>query len=215
MDFEKARESLVNALSSEIKDKRVLRAFARVPRELFVPPESQDYAYDDRPLSIGYGQTISQPYIVAVMTEALELKGSEKVLEIGTGSGYQAAILANLARKVYSIERIPELAEAAGRLLSKLGYDNIEIQIAGPELGWKEKAPYDAIVVTAAAPTISGKLIDQLAIGGRLVIPVGSRWEQELLKLTREEARNSIKNLGDVRFVPLIGKDAWEETSWS
>jgi protein-L-isoaspartate(D-aspartate) O-methyltransferase len=210
VDFERAREILVNTLSSEIWDKRVLKAISKVPRELFVPPESQDYAYDDRPLGIGFGQTISQPYIVAVMTEALELKGSDKVLEIGTGSGYQTAILARLAGEVYSTERIPGLAESSRKLLEILGYSNVEIKVAGEELGWKENSPYDAIIVTAAAPSLSEGLIDQLAIGGRLVIPVGSRWEQELLKLTRGEYRNTILKLGPVRFVPLIGKDAWE-----
>ena len=211
MDFERQREILVNTLRLEIKDQRVLRAFSKVPRELFVPLDAQDSAYDDRPLSIGHGQTISQPYIVAVMSEALELTGREKVLEIGTGSGYQAAILSQLARIVYSTERIPELAESARTLLKELGYTNIEIKVAGTELGWKENSPYDAIVVTAAAPSVSDKLVDQLAVGGRLIIPVGSRWDQELLKVTRGESLNTIENLGGVRFVPLIGKDAWEE----
>jgi len=211
VDFEREREILVNTLRLEIRDKRVLRAFSKVPRELFVPIDLKVHAYDDRPLSIGYGQTISQPYVVAVMTQALELTGREKVLEVGTGSGYQAAILAELAKGVYSIERIPELAEAARKVLDLLGYKNIEIKVAGTDLGWKENSPYDAIVVTAAAPSLSEGLVDQLAIGGRLVIPVGSRWEQELLKVTRGEFRNSIDNLGAVRFVPLIGKDAWDE----
>jgi protein-L-isoaspartate(D-aspartate) O-methyltransferase len=211
VDFEREREILVNNLRLEIKDKRVLRAFSKVQRERFVPIEQQDFAYDDRPLSIGYGQTISQPYIVAVMTQAIELKGKEKVLEIGTGSGYQTAILGELAREVYSIERIPELAEAARTLLDVLGYSNIKIEIAGQDLGWKENSPYDAIIVTAAAPALSDSLVNQLAVGAKLVIPVGSRWEQELLKVTRGEFRNSVENLGAVRFVPLIGKDAWDE----
>jgi protein-L-isoaspartate(D-aspartate) O-methyltransferase len=212
VDFERQREILVNTLRLEIRDQRVLRAFSKVPRELFVPFEAQDSAYDDRPLSIGHGQTISQPYIVALMSQALELTGREKVLEIGTGSGYQAAILSQLARIVYSTERIPELAESARTLLKELGYDNVEIKLAGTELGWKEEAPFDAIVVTAAAPSVSEKLVNQLAIGGRLIIPVGSRWDQELLKVTRGEFRNTVENLGGVRFVPLIGKDAWEES---
>ena len=213
MDFEREREILVNTLRLEIKDQHVLRAFSRVPRELFVPVDIRDFAYDDRPLNIGYGQTISQPYIVALMTEAIELKGKEKVLEIGTGSGYQTAILGELAKEVYSTERIPELAEAARTLLDELGYTNIKIKVAGQELGWKENSPYDAIIVTAAAPSISDILLNQLAVGARLVIPVGSRWEQELLKVTRGEFRNSVENLGAVRFVPLIGKDAWDEYS--
>jgi protein-L-isoaspartate(D-aspartate) O-methyltransferase len=213
VDFEREREILVNTLRLEIKDRRVLGAFSRVSRELFVPPDLQDSAYDDRPLSIGHGQTISQPYIVALMTEAIELKGKEKVLEIGTGSGYQTAILGELAKEVYSTERIPELAEAARTLLDELGYTNIKIKVAGQELGWKENSPYDAIIVTAAAPSISNILLNQLAVGARLIIPVGSRWEQELLKVTRGEFRNSVENLGAVRFVPLIGKDAWDEYS--
>jgi protein-L-isoaspartate(D-aspartate) O-methyltransferase len=213
VDFEREREILVRTLSLEIKDTRVLRAFSRVPRELFVPPDLQRHAYDDRPLTIGYGQTISQPYIVAVMTQALELEGHEKVLEIGTGSGYQSAILAEMAKIVYSTERITELAESARNLLGVLGYTNIEIKIAGEELGWVEKSPFDSIIVTAAAPFISDKLLDQIAVGGKLVIPVGSRWEQELLKITRGKHGNNTENLGAVRFVPLIGKDAWDEQS--
>jgi protein-L-isoaspartate(D-aspartate) O-methyltransferase len=212
VDFERQREILVNTLRLEIRDQRVLRAFSKVRRELFVPLEARDFAYDDRPQGIGHGQTISQPYIVALMSQSLELTGREKVLEIGTGSGYQAAILSQLARIVYSTERIPELAESARTLLKELGYDNVEIKLAGTELGWKEEAPFDDIVVTAAAPSVSEKLVDQLAIGGRLIIPVGSRWDQELLKVTRGEYRNTVENLGGVRFVPLIGKDAWEES---
>ncbi len=213
MDFEREREILVNTLRLEIKDRRVLQAFSRVPRERFVPLDSQDSAYDDRPLSIGYGQTISQPYVVALMTEAIELKGQEKVLEIGTGSGYQTAILGELAKEVYSTERIPELAESARKLLDMLGYTNINIKVAGMDLGWKENSPYDAIIVTAAAPSVSNTLINQLAVGAKLVIPVGSRWEQDLLRVTRGESNNKVENLGAVRFVPLIGKDAWDEYS--
>ncbi len=211
MDFNKARAHLLEYLTLEIKDKRVLDAISRVPRELFVPLDSQQFAYEDRPLGIGYGQTISQPYIVALMTRSLDLKGQEKVLEIGTGSGYQAAILAELAKSVFSVERIPDLAEAAKCLLDKLGYKNIWIKTAGADLGWKENAPYDAIVVTAAAPAIQHDFIDQLAVGGRLVIPVGSRWEQELLRVIKSQHGNKIEKLGGCRFVPLIGKDAWEE----
>jgi protein-L-isoaspartate(D-aspartate) O-methyltransferase len=211
VDFEREREILVRTLSLEIKDTRVLRAFSRVPRELFIPFELHAHAYDDRPLSIGYGQTISQPYIVAVMTQALELQGYERVLEIGTGSGYQSAILAEIAKTVYSTERIPELAEAARNVLDDLGYANIEIKTAGEELGWVEKSPFDAIIVTAAAPFVSDKLVEQVAVGGNVVIPVGTRWEQELLKITRGKYGNNTANLGAVRFVPLIGKDAWGE----
>ncbi|MBN1375392.1 MAG: protein-L-isoaspartate(D-aspartate) O-methyltransferase [Dehalococcoidia bacterium] len=211
MDFKREREVLVRSLSLEIKDKRVMEALLKIPRELFVPLELQNYAYDDRPLSIGYGQTISQPYIVALMTRALDLKEQEKVLEIGTGSGYQTAILAELAGSIYTTERIPELAETACNLLNILGYKNIYINVAGQELGWEENSPYDAIIVTAAAPRVSAKLVSQLVPGGRMIIPVGTRWEQELLKVTHGEFRNNIENLGAVRFVPLIGKDAWDE----
>lgn len=211
MDFKRARQILVESLSAEIKDERVLQAFAAVPRELFVPESLQQLAYDDRPLSIGHGQTISQPYIVALMTDALELTGVENVLEIGTGSGYQTAILAQLAKNVYSVERVPELAESARNVLSKLGYRNVEIKIAGDKLGWPEHAPYDAIMVTAGAPSLPETLIKQLKVGGRMVIPVGTRWEQELLKVTRGRYRNEIVSLGGCRFVPLLGKDAWQE----
>ena len=211
MDFGRARQILIESISPGIKDKRTLLAMSRVPRERFVPVELQSSAYDDRPIGIGYGQTISQPYIVALMTEALELKGQEKVLEIGTGSGYQAAVLAELARFVYSVERISELAEAAGKLLSELGYKNFQVEIAGDQLGCKKHAPYDAILVAAAAPTVHQTLIDQLAEGGRLVIPVGSRLEQELLRVTRGKMGNRTEKLGGCRFVPLIGRDAWQE----
>ena len=211
MDFEAARARLIQQLTSEIKDKRVLAAMARIPRERFVPAESRYLAYEDGPLPIGYGQTISQPYIIALMTEALELTGNEKVLEVGTGSGYQAAILAELAQKVITTERIPALADSSEKLLSSLGYENIEVHLAGKELGWQQEAPYDAIIVTAGAPRIPPDLVAQLAIGGRLVIPVGSRYVQELCKLTRMRRKNKIENLGGCRFVSLIGKDAWEE----
>lgn len=211
MDLESARARLIECLSREISDKRVLAAMARVPRELFVPPESYYVAYEDMPLSIGFGQTISQPFIVALMTQALELKGDEKVLELGTGSGYQAAILAELARWVVSVERILELAESARRVLEKLGYTNIEIHIAEKSLGWPAGAPYDAIIVTAGAPRIPDALLEQLRFGGRLVIPVGSRWEQDLLRITKRRKGNLVESLGGCRFVPLIGDGAWEE----
>ena len=201
---------MIEHLSSEIRDKRVLAAMSRIPREEFVPPESRKLAYNDSPLPIGWEQTISQPYIIALMTEALELTGSERVLEIGTGSGYQAAILAELARQVISIERVPALAESARKVLTSLGYTNIEIHMAEETLGWKKGAPYDAILVTAGAPSIPDDLIAQLAIGGRMVIPAGSRYVQELCKVVKEKDRNRIQNLGGCRFVALIGKDGWE-----
>lgn len=211
MDFTAARASLVEHLSTEIKDKRVLAVMSRIPRELFVPPELQHLAYDDEPLPIGLDQTISQPFIIALMTEALELSGEEKVLEIGTGSGYQAAILAELARQVITMERLSALAESAQKVLSSLGYTNVKVHRAGETLGWPAQAPYQAIMVTAAAPEVPTDLLAQLDIGGRMVIPVGSRYVQDLYKITRGKKKNKIKNLGGCRFVALIGKDAWEE----
>ncbi len=211
MDFEAARARLIEHLSSEIRDERVLAAMARIPRERFVPPEEQDLAYEDIPLPIGLDQTISQPFIVALMTEALELTGSEKVLEVGAGSGYQAAILAELGRLVITVERLPALAEAAKRVLDSLGYTNIMVHLAEKTLGWQTEAPYDAIMVTAGAPRVPVDLLAQLAIGGRLVIPIGSRYVQELCKVTKRRNKNKVQNLGGCRFVPLIGKDAWEE----
>jgi len=211
MDFEAARAKLVEHLSLEIGDARVLAAMSRVPRERFVPPQSQQLAYEDMPLPIGLGQTISQPFIIALMTEALEFTGEEKVLEVGTGSGYQAAILAELARLVITTERLPALAETAGNVLSELGYINIEVRLAEEALGWRREAPYDAIMVTAGAPRVPADLLAQLKVGGRLVVPVGSRYVQELYKITRRRGKNTVQNLGGCRFVPLIGKDAWEE----
>jgi len=209
--LEAARARLFDCLKQEIRDRRVLSAMARVPRELFVSPDYYHAAYEDMPLGIGFGQTISQPFIVALMTHALGLKGDEKVLELGTGSGYQTAILAELAKWVVSIERIPQLAESARRVLNQLGYTNFEIHTAGTALGWPAVAPYDAIIVTAGAPHVPDALLGQLALGGRLVIPVGSRWEQDLLKVTRRKRKNLVKSLGGCRFVPLVGKGAWEE----
>ena len=211
MDLERARQSLFNSLDREIADNRVVDAMRRVPREAFVPQEQYHAAYDDRPLSIGFGQTISQPFIVALMIQALELRGDEKVLELGTGSGYEAAILAELTQGVVTVECIPELAEAARQVLDKLGYSNIEIHVAGRTLGWPEGAPYDAIIVSAGAPTVPQALVEQLIWNGRLVIPVGSRWQQELLRVTKLRKGNEIENLGGCYFVPLIGEGAWED----
>lgn len=210
-DLEWARENLLKYLDHEIADKRVVEAMKRVPREAFVSPEQYHVAYDDRPLGIGFGQTISQPFIVALMVQALEPRGGEKVLELGTGSGYEAAILAELAQKVVTVECIPELAESARQVLDKLGYSNIEVHVAGRTLGWPEGAPYDAIIVSAGAPTVPQVLLEQLTWDGRLVIPVGSRWQQDLLKVTKLRKGNRIENLGGCYFVPLIGEGAWEE----
>ena len=208
-DLERARENLLEYLDHEIADKRVVEAMKRVPREAFVSPEQYDAAYDDRPLGIGFGQTISQPFIVALMVQALELKEPEQVLELGTGSGYEAAILAELAQKVVTVECIPELAESAKQVLDKLGYSNIEVHVAGKTLGWPDGAPYDAIIVSAGAPSVPQVVLEQLAWDGRLVIPVGSRWQQDLLKVTKLKKGNRIENLGGCYFVPLIGEGAW------
>jgi protein-L-isoaspartate(D-aspartate) O-methyltransferase len=205
------RSQLIKHLNREITDKRVIEAISRVPRELFVPPSAYSYAYDDRPLSIGYQQTISQPFIVALMTEAMGIQENDRVLELGTGSGYQTAILAELAAKVVSTERIPQLIDSATKVLDRLGYTNIEIHLTEETLGWPQGAPYDAIIVTAGAPGIPEILIDQLAPAGRLVIPVGSRWEQELLRITKTDSGNHIDRLGGCRFVPLIGISAWDK----
>ncbi|UCC60659.1 MAG: protein-L-isoaspartate(D-aspartate) O-methyltransferase [Dehalococcoidia bacterium] len=210
MDLESARARLIRQLAHEIKDKKVLDVMGRVPRELFVPLSSQHAAYENVPLPIDMGQTISQPLIVGVMTEALDLKGNEKVLEVGTGSGYQAAILAELARKVVSVERHRKLAEGARKVLSLLGYRNIEIHIAGEKIGWEKEALYDAIIVTAGAPSVPQDLVDQLAIGGRLVIPVGTPFEQDLIKVVRRKDGMEHINLGPCRFVPLIGEGGWK-----
>ena len=209
-DLERAKENLLRHLDLEITDKLVIEAMRRVPREAFVSQEQYHVAYDDRPLSIGFGQTISQPFIVALMVQALELRGDEKVLELGTGSGYEAAILAELAQCVITVERIPELAESAKQVLDELGYSNIEVHVAGKTLGWSENAPYDAIIVSAGAPSVPQALTEQLTLNGRLVIPVGSRWQQELLRVTKLRRRNQIESLGGCYFVPLIGEDAWE-----
>jgi len=208
-DLESERAQLFRSLRQRIVDERVVEAMERVPRELFVPYASRYMAYDDIPLPIEMGQTISQPFIVALMTEALALTGKERVLEVGTGSGYQSAILAQLAAKVVSVERHPQLIDSARRILTSLGFKNVEIHLAGKALGWPEGPPYDGIIVTAGAPKVPQELLDQLAEGGRLVIPVGSRFEQQLLKVTRRKGGLLNENLGGCRFVPLIGPEAW------
>jgi protein-L-isoaspartate(D-aspartate) O-methyltransferase len=210
VDYAAARAELIKHLGRDIRDDRVLKAMAALPRELFLPEKDRGLAYTDQPLPIGSGQTVSQPYITAYMTESLELQGTEKVLEIGTGSGYQTAVLAALASRVISVERIPSLMKSAQALLNKLGYKNIEFHEAGEELGWKAEAPYDAIIVTAGAPDIPEELLKQLAPGGRMVIPVGPRLTQELVKITKDENGIHTQKLGGCRFVPLIGKDAWQ-----
>jgi len=196
--------------SRGVTDERVLEAFRRVPRYRFVEDALVGQAYNDHPLPIGSGQTISQPFIVALMTEALELSGTESVLEIGTGSGYQTAILAELADHVYTIERIETLAKRSKRLLKELGYTNISLKINDGTQGWREHAPYDAIIVTAASPDVPNPLVDQLVDGGRLVIPVGGRISQELIKVTRHGNGTKRTHMGDCRFVKLIGEHGWK-----
>ena len=190
----------------------VLDALRTVPREAFLPEPLQEFAYEDSPLPIAEGQTISQPYIVALMTEALELKGGEDVLEIGTGSGYAAAVLSRIARNVYTVERIGQLAEKAAAVLSKLGYANVHVLHADGTRGWPDHAPYDAIVVAAGGPEVPESLKAQLKIGGRLVIPVGiDRRVQELLRVTRvSQHEYKTEDIADVRFVPLVGEEGWE-----
>lgn len=208
-----ARERMVETQikARGIKDERVLKAMLKVPRHLFVDEALRDQAYGDFPLPIGEGQTISQPYIVALMTEALELKRNERVLEIGTGSGYQTAILAELALWVYTIERFPTLLERAKKVLKELGYKNISFKLDDGTLGWKEAAPFDAIIVTAASPDIPPPLVEQLAEGGRMVIPIGDEFSQTLIKGVKKGGKLHTKALEPVRFVKLVGAYGFKE----
>ena len=197
-------------ISRGIRDSEVIEAMKKVPRHLFVEEALQSQGYSDHPLPVGEKQTISQPYMVALMTEALQLTGKEKVLEIGAGSGYQTAILAELGEKVFSIERIRSLAIRARKLLYELGYFNFEIKIFDGTYGWVEEGPFDAIIVTAGAPDIPQPLIDQLTIGGRLVIPVGDAFVQDLIRVTKTGEGIKREDLGGCRFVKLIGRYGWE-----
>jgi len=196
-----------------IRDQRVLRAIAKVPRHMFVEEALVGRAYGDHPLPIGEGQTISQPYMVALMSEALELAGHERVLEIGTGSGYQTAVLAELCAKVFTIERLKGLADRAMRRLDELGYYNVLARVGDGSLGWREEAPFDAVMVTAAAPDVPPALVEQLAVKGRLVIPVGDAHTQVLRKCVREETAVRWSELGGCVFVKLIGQHAWPNGS--
>ncbi len=208
-DIENEAKFTASYTGRERFDERVMQAMGDVIREKFVDHIEEDFAYDNGPLPIGYGQTISQPYIVALMTDMLDLTADSIVLEIGTGSGYQAAILSRLAKKVYSIERIPELCHSAAKRLKKLGYDNIETRCGNGYYGWEDKAPFDAITVTAAAPHIPEALIKQLKPGGRLMIPVGLPYmHQELMLVTKDQEGNTATQviLG-VAFVPLVTED--------
>lgn len=213
MDWEEQQDQMVNCqlVSRGIKDERVLEAMRKVPRHLFVPEKLRESVYHDGPLSIGEGQTISQPYMVALMTECLDLKGSEKVLEIGTGSGYQTAILAELTEQVYTIERVPILLEKAQQVLTHLGYTTIKFKGGDGTYGWCEESPFDGIIVTAAAPDISQVLVEQLNDGGVLVIPVGSRYSQSLYKVIKKGDKIEKEERTLCVFVPLIGKYGWKE----
>ena len=212
MNFDIARKRMVETqiLARGVTDQRVIDAMLKVPRHLFVQEAMAGQAYSDTPLPIGLRQTISQPFIVALMTELLDLKGTEKVLEIGTGSGYQSAILAKLAGHVYTVERIRELALRARQTLDSLGLLNINLRITDGTTGWEDAAPFDAILVTAGAPDIPECYLDQLAVGGRLVIPVGSETEQSLVRVIRMPDGSFVReDHGGCRFVKLIGRYGW------
>ncbi len=213
MDLQKAREEMIEyqIKGRGIKDERVLWAMSIVPREKFVAKENEEEAYLDSPLPIGMGQTISQPYMVALMTECLSLKGPERVLEVGTGSGYQAAILSKLAKEVYTIERIKILAERAERIFKELGIKNIKVVVGDGTNGLKEYSPYDGIMVTAGAPEIPKTLVNQLKEKGRIVIPVGNSFSQDLLLAIKVKGKLKVRNFGGCVFVPLVGKYGWQQ----
>ena len=206
-NFQAMRERMVETQISarDVGNAAVLQAMRRVPRHLFVPDDQRPYAYDDRPLPIGRGQTISQPYIVAYMTEALQLAPAHTVLEIGTGSGYQAAILADIVKQVYSIEIVPDLAESARRALAQAGVRNVEVRTGNGYLGWPEHSPFDRIIVTAAPPEIPQALVDQLAVGGIMVVPVGTS-RQEIVVVTKTPGGATQERTIEVRFVPMVSK---------
>lgn len=209
-----ARRRMVDEqlIARGIRDPRVIEAMTKVPRHLFVPEALASQAYSDFPLPIGERQTISQPYMVALMSEAMQLKGGEKVLEVGTGSGYQAAVLALLTRQVFSLERIPALARQARRTLDACGFARVNVRVTDGTCGWEEEAPFDAIMVTAGAPAVPKPFLKQLAIGGRLVIPVGDRVTQVLLRVTRNsESGFREERLLGCRFVPLVGDHGWND----
>ena len=211
--WQAARDQMVETQigARGIRDERVLSAMRRVPRHIFVPEKARAAAYGDYPLPIGHGQTISQPYIVAMMTTLLQINPDDRVLEIGAGSGYQAAILGTLAKEVISIERIPEVAHLAQENLSAAGIPNVRVIVGDGTLGYPERAPYDGVLITASTPSVPPPLIDQLVEGGRLVAPVGSRDLQELIRLTRKGSDITREFFGGVVFVPLVGEHGWEQ----
>jgi len=212
MDFKELREFMVRTqlVPRGIKDERVLDGMRKVPRHLFVGETRYNQAYDDSALSIGEGQTISQPYMVAVMTELLELKGDEKVLEIGTGSGYKAAVLSELAKEVYTIERVAELARRAEETFHSLGYANIHIKVGDGTLGWPEESPFDGIIITAGTPKVPEPLIEQLSDDGVIVAPVGDRFSQQLIRIRKSKGKLLEEYHTPCVFVPLIGKYGWQ-----
>ena len=205
-----AKRRLLASLSAEISDQRVLSAMEAVPREAFVRTQDADRAYENVALPIGEGQTISQPLMVALMLQALRLEPSDRVLEVGTGSGYEAAVLARLVAEVVTVERVAVLKERARELLGRLGCSNVSVHLAGEVLGWPAGSPYDAIVVAAAAPSVPQELVDQMVPGGRIVVPVGTPFGQELVLVRRNGEQLQVTRLGECRFVPLIGPGAWE-----
>ena len=213
-EFVRARLNMVSEQIERrgIHDPRLLEVLRKIPRHLFVTKDSLGQAYDDRPLPIGFGQTISQPYIVALMTDLLKLNGHERVLEVGTGSGYQAAVLSKLAKEVHTVEFVPELAERAKSILAD--YENVSVHFGDGSLGWPDAAPYDAILVAAAAPKAPNDLLEQLTKGGRLVIPVGGRSLQNLEVWTREGSKFLSNTVTAVAFVPLRGKLGWDRKKW-
>jgi protein-L-isoaspartate(D-aspartate) O-methyltransferase len=212
VNYEGARQKMLESQirARNVRDTRVLEAIRRVPRHLFVEEALRDRAYSDKALPIGEKQTISQPFIVAAMSEALELGGRERVLEIGTGSGYQTAVLAALAESVFSVERISVFVPSARQRLEALGHYNVLIKVGDGSIGWSEHAPYDAILVTAAAPQVPRPLLEQLQIGGRLVVPIGPEDGQALVRIRRSEEGFQEEELGECRFVKLVGRFGWE-----
>jgi protein-L-isoaspartate(D-aspartate) O-methyltransferase len=212
-DYEIARTRMVNEqmIRRGITNETVLKAMRVIPRHLFIDQAFLPRAYSDHPLPIGYDQTISQPYIVALMTSELELNGDERVLEIGTGSGYQSAILAVIGCTVFTIERIPELSKKAGEIIKKLGFKKVFFKTGDGSLGWKEKSPFDRIIVTAGAPAVPEVLLDQLAFKGKIVIPVGDKINQQLLIITKNEKTIEKRFVAGCNFVPLVGKLGWSD----
>ncbi len=213
INFEKERVRMVEEqiVGRGVKDTRLLAAMRRIPRHEFLPEAIRGVAYADQALPIGEGQTMSQPYMVGLMTELLELKGPERVLEIGTGSGYQAAVLAELCEKVYTVERVKMLAAQARVVLDRLGYKNVAIKVYDGTYGWKEMAPFDAIIVTAGSPDVPSALVDQLRDNGRLVIPVGERHSQQLVRMIKTSRGIVTEKSIPCIFVPLIGAHGWKE----